>query len=526
MTNSIADLAGSACVFIIGSNAAESHPIIMGQIYKAMDKGATVIVVDPRRTAVADNADLYLAIEPGTDIPLIAGMMRHIIDSGLHNADFIESRVEGFDTLRESLADWSVEEAARHTGIEPRVIQQVAEIYAKAKESAIVYCMGITQHACGTSNVATLADLAMLCGHVGTEHSGLYPLRGQNNVQGACDMGALPNVYPSYQPVADAAMKQKFEEAWGRPLSDKPGLTVTEIIKGAGREIRGLYIMAENPALSDPDVNHVIEALQRFDFLIVQDIFMTETARFADLVLPACSFAEKAGTFTNTERRFQLVRKAIEPIASTKTDLEILCLLGNALGLDFNYKGPGDVMAEINRLAPAYAGISYGRLERQGLQWPCPNDEHPGTRFLHQGRFTRGKGLFVAPNHSPPHELPDGEYPFYLNTGRMFAHYHTGTMTRRSEQLNREVARAYGEINPDDARDLGVSEGEALRVSSRRGSIVVDAMITDRIRKGSIFIPFHFAEARANTLTNPVLDPQAKTPEFKVCAVRIEKETP
>jgi formate dehydrogenase major subunit/formate dehydrogenase alpha subunit len=524
MTNSIADLAGAECVFIIGSNAAESHPIIMGQIYKAMDAGATVIVVDPRRTAVADNADMHLSPEPGTDIPLIAGMMRHIVDSGLHKEDFIQSRVEGFDALLEFLEDWPVEEAARHTGIKPQIIRQVAEIYAGAREAAIVYCMGITQHVCGSDNVAALCDLAMLCGHVGTEHSGVYPLRGQNNVQGACDMGSLPNVYPGYQSVADAAVKQKFEAAWGRSLSDTPGLTLMEMINGAGREVRGLYIMGENPALSDPDVTQVIEALQRFDFLIVQDIFMTETARFADLVLPACSFAEKSGTFTNTERRFQLVRKAVDPIAATKTDLEILCLLGIALGLDFTYGGPGEVLAEINRVAPSYAGISYGRLERQGLQWPCPNDEHPGTRFLHQDRFTRGKGLFVVPNHTPPHELPDGDYPFYLNTGRMFAHYHTGTMTRRSGRLNREAARAYGEINPEDARSLGVAEGDALHVSSRRGSIVVDAMITDRIRKGSIFIPFHFTEARVNTLTNPVLDPRAQTPEYKVCAVRVKKE--
>ena len=524
MTNSVHDLAGSECIFIIGSNAAENHPIIMGQIYKAVEAGATVIVVDPRRTAVADNARMHLAIEPGTDIPLVAGMMRHIIDEGLHKTDFIEERMEGFDELKEFLSSWTVEEASRHCGIEPSRIREAAEIFAKAKESAVVYCMGITQHACGTANVVVLADLAMLCGHVGTEHSGLYPLRGQNNVQGACDMGCLPNVYPGYQQVADAAMKEKFEKAWGRPLSDKPGKTVTEIIRGAGEDIKALYIMAENPALSDPDVNHVIESLQKYDFLIVQDIFMTETAKFADLVLPAGSFAEKDGTFNNTERRFQLVRKAIEPIGSTKSDFSILCLLGNALGLDFDYSGPEDALNEMKELTPPYAGVTYERLERQGLQWPCPNEEHPGTQFLHKGRFTRGRGAFIIPEYEPPRELPDHEYPWYLNTGRMFAHYHTGSMTRRSKMLNRESDRPFGEINPDDALTLDVRDGDPLKVTSRRGTITVGAKITDRIKKGSIFIPFHYAEARANILTNPVLDPKAKTPEFKVCAVRIEKE--
>jgi len=523
MTNSITDLAGSKCIFIIGSNAAESHPIIMGEIYKAMDAGGVVIVVDPRRTAVAENAHIHLAIEPGTDIPLLAGMMRHIMDEGLYNAEFIEERVEGFEEFRKFVEGWTVEEASRQCGIEPSMIRRVAEIYAKADESAVVYCMGITQHVCGSDNVIALCDLTMLCGHVGTEHSGLYPLRGQNNVQGACDMGALPNVYPAYQPVADPDIRAKFEEAWGRPLSDKPGLTVVEMVRSAGSKIRGLFIMAENPALSEPDVNHVVESLRKFDFLVVQDIFMSETARFADLVLPGSSFAEKDGTFTNTERRFQLVRKAVDPPGSAKDDFSILCLLGNALGLNFNYESPADVMSEINRLAPPYGGITYDRLERQGLQWPCPNEEHPGTRFLHQGRFTRGKGLFVVPNHVAPKELPDEDYPWYLSTGRMFAHYHTGTLTRRAKQLDREVSRPYGEINSEDAAKLGVGEGGAIRVTSRRGSIVVDAKITDRVRKGSIFIPFHFAEARANILTNPALDPRSKTPEYKVCAVRVEK---
>ncbi|MBW2557872.1 MAG: formate dehydrogenase subunit alpha [Deltaproteobacteria bacterium] len=525
MTNSISDLAGAGCIFAIGSNTAESHPIIMGEIYKAADKGATIIAVDPRETAVTRNAKIHLRINPGTDIPLLCGMMRHIIDEGLHNEDFIRERMEGFENLNEFLQLWPVKRAAEECGIDEEIIRNVAEIYAKAKESAIIYCMGITQHACGTANVLTICDLAMLCGHVGTEHSGIYPLRGQNNVQGACDMGALPNVYPGYQSVSDSAIQDKFQNAWGSTLSDKPGLTVTEIIGLAGKNIRAAYIMAENPALSDPDTNHVLESLKAFDFLIVQDIFLTETAKFAHLIFPSSCFAEKSGTYTNTERRFQLLRKAADPPGNAKEDFEILCLLGKALDLDFSYKNSSEVMDEIASLAPAYGGICFDRLERKGLQWPCPDSEHPGTQYLHKDRFTRGKGLFVIPEHTPPKELPDESYPYYLGTGRMFSHYHTGTMTRRSSFLNREVEEAYAEINPEDAAHLNVKDGEKIKITTRRGSIITTARITKRVSKGYIFAPFHFTEARANMLTNPVLDPGSKIPEFKVCAADVRKES-
>jgi len=523
MTNSIADLSGADCIFIIGSNAAESHPIIMGEMYTAADRGATIIVVDPRRTAVADNADIHLRIQPGTDIPLIAGMMRHIIDEGLYDTTFVDERVEGFAQLQQFVEEWPLEKASAECGIDAGTIRRIAERYATAHESAVVYCMGITQHVCGSANVIALCDLAMLCGHVGTEHSGVYPLRGQNNVQGACDMGALPNVYPGYQSVSDPEIREKFQEAWGRKLSDRPGLTVTEMIAAAGSKIRALYIMAENPAMSDPDSSHVVKSLEAFDFLVVQDIFMTETAKYADLILPGGSFAEKTGTFTNTERRFQLVRKAVDPPGEAKDDFAVLCLLGNALDLDFSYRNPGAVMEEIAFLTPAYGGISFERLEHVGLQWPCPHDEHPGTPFLHKGRFTRGKGQFVVPEYAPPREMPDEEYPYFLSTGRMFAHFHTGTMTRRSPFLQRETEEAYAEISPGDAAELGVGNGDDVKISTRRGSIVIPARVTDRVMKRYIFIPFHFAEARANLLTNPVFDPQAKTPEFKVCAARMER---
>jgi predicted molibdopterin-dependent oxidoreductase YjgC len=416
-----------------------------------------------------------------------------------------------------------VERAAKECGIDEGEIRRVAEMYAKAKDSAVVYCMGITQHACGTANVHAVCDLAMLCGQIGKTFSGVYPLRGQNNVQGACDMGALPNVYPGYQSVSDPAVREKFEKAWGRELSGKPGLTVTEMIGSAGKEIRALYIMAENPALSDPDVNHVLESLNKLDFLIVQDIFLTETAKFAHLVLPAVCFAEKTGTYTNTERRFQLLRRAVEPPGEAKGDFEIICLLASALGLDFPYKHPGEVMEEIASLAPDYGGIRFDRLEKAGLQWPCPDTGHEGTRFLHEGQFTRGRGLFIVPVYTPPFEKPDDEYPYYLNTGRMFAHYHTGTMTRRSPFLNREMEGPYAEMHPEDAMKAGIREGDRIRITSRRGSIVTAARITERVARGSVFAPFHFTEARANILTNPVLDPVSKIPEFKVCAAKIEK---
>lgn len=524
MTNSVSDLAEAECIIITGSNPAESHPVLSGELYKAIDRGAKVIVIDPRSTPVVHSAHLHLRIIPGTDIPLLCGMMKHIIDSGLHNIKFIEERTEGFAELKSFLENWHLKKVAEECGIKEEIIKEVAELYAKAKDAAIVYCMGITQHACGTANVFSISDLAILCGHIGKKYSGLYPLRGQNNVQGSCDMGGLPNLYPGYQSVADNAAREKFQKAWGRELSPKPGLTVTEMTTSAGKNVRGLYIMAENPAISDPDVNHVMESLDKLDFLIVQDIFLTETAKHAHLILPAACFAEKDGTYTNTERRVQLIRRAIDPPGEAKSDFEILCLMGRALGLDYFYDHPKDVMEEISAVVPAFGGIRYERLKPNGLQWPCPSLDHPGTRFLHEGKFTRGKGLFIIPQYTPPFEKPDKDYPYYLNTGRMFVHYHTGSMTRRSDSLNAEQQNPYAEINPADAADLKIRNGDRIKITSRRGSIVTTARITEAVAKGCVFAPFHFSEARANILTNPVLDPIAKIPELKVCAVRVEKE--
>ncbi len=529
MTNSIGDFVGADCVMIFGSNAAETHPVIMGEIYKAQDAGATLIVVDPRKTEVARNADIHLQIKSGTDIPLIWGMMRHIVESGLKAKGFIEERTEGFDALNQALLDWTVGRASEACGIPGDIIRDVAGLYARAREASIVFCMGITQHACGTDNVYALCDLAMLCGHVGKPHSGINPLRGQNNVQGACDMGGLPNVYPGYQDVSTPLIREKFEKAWGHhgPLSDRPGLTVTEMIGAAGEGIHGLYIMGENPLLSDPDRNHVMASLKNLDFLLVQDIFLTETAEMADLVLPAACFAEKSGTFTSTERRVQLLRKAVAPPGEARDDLEILCLLGKALGLGLDYAGAGEVLEEIGALAPAFKGVTFDRLGNRGLQWPCPEKDHPGTPFLHKDQFTRGpegKGLFVVPDDRPPVESPDETYPYTLITGRMFAHYHTGTMTRRSPFLDRETDRPFVEIHPDDAKTLNVREGDRIRVSTRRGSIVSTARIVERTSKGSLFAPFHFREAPANALTIGAVDPLSKIPEFKVCAADLSRE--
>ena len=404
MTNSIKDLEGAKCILIMGSNAAETFPIVMGEIYRARDRGARLMVVDPRATEVAKNAHTHLQIRSGTDIPLICGMMRHILDHSLEDRAFIAARTQGFETLNEYLGEWTVERAAKECGLDGDRIREAAETYATATEAFVVFCMGITQHACGTANVLAICDLALLCGHVGKEHSGVCPLRGQCNVQGACDMGGLPNVYPGYQRVSEPRIKKKFEHAWGRELSDRPGLTVTEAIGSGGGDIRSVYIMGENPVMSDPNRKKTIEFLNQLDFLVVQDIFPTETTQFAHLLLPGACFAEKTGTFTNTERRIQLLRKALGPPGEAKDDFTIICMIGKAMGLDFDYGHPFEVMDEIASLTPLYGGVHFHRLSPDGLQWPCPADDHPGTPFLHKEKFTRGKGLFVVPEYTPPVE--------------------------------------------------------------------------------------------------------------------------
>jgi formate dehydrogenase alpha subunit len=524
MTNSIDEIEGAQCILVIGSNTTETHPLIGSRIIKAKEKGAQLIVADPRKIHLAAYADIFVRQNLGTDVALLNGIMHVILKEGWHDAKFIEERTEGFEKFQKVVEGYTPEKVEEITGVDAGDIRRIAETYARSESSSIVYAMGITQHITGVDNVKSLANLAMLCGQIGRESTGVNPLRGQNNVQGACDMGGLPNVYPGYQVVIDKQNAEKFGKAWKTKLSTKMGLALTEMLKAAveGR-IRAMFILGENPMVSDADIQHVEKGLKALDFLVVQDIFATETSRLANVVLPGVSFAEKDGTFTNTERKVKRVRKAIEPIGDSRQDWEIICDLSTRMGYPMSYADPSQIMDEIAQVTPSYGGIHYDRIEEDGLHWPCPNREHPGTPYLHKGRFSRGQGLFHAVEYLPPEELPDEEYPYLLTTGRMYVHYHTGTMSRRSPSLNKEVEEGYVEINPQEAKALGISQGERIKIRSRRGEIQIKADFSERVERDTIFIPFHFAESAANVLTNPALDPIAKIPEYKVCAVRIEK---
>jgi len=524
MTNTIDEIEGAQCIFIIGSNTTEAHPLIGSRIIKAREKGAQVIVADPRKIHLAAYADIFVRQNPGTDVALINGIMNVILKEGWHNSEFIKDRTEGFEELQKVVESYTPEKVEEITGVHAEDIKRIAEAYARSESSAIVYAMGITQHITGVDNVKSLANLAMLCGQIGRESTGVNPLRGQNNVQGACDMGGLPNVYPGYQAVTDKKNAEKFGKAWNAKLPTKIGLTLTEMMKAAAAgEIKAMFILGENPMVSDADIQHVEEALKSLDFLVIQDIFMTESSQLADVVLPGVSFAEKDGTFTNTERKVKRVRKAIEPLGDSRQDWEIICDISTRMGFEMSYTDPSRIMEEIAQVTPSYGGIDYDRIDADGLYWPCTNREHPGTPYLHKNQFSRGLGLFHAVEYLPPGELPDEEYPYLLTTGRMYVHYHTGTMSRRSPSLNREVEEGYVEINPQKARELEISQGELIKISSRRGEIEIKADLSERVEEDTIFIPFHFAESAANVLTNPALDPIAKIPEYKVCAVRIEK---
>ncbi len=533
MTNSIPELENSRCILVTGSNTTEGHPIIGARIMRAKERGATLIVVDPRDIQLARFADFHLRQRPGTDVAWINGMIHVILREGLENKEFIATRTENFDALWEVVKEYPPERVEQITGIPADQLAAAARAYARAESAAIVYAMGITQHTTGTDNVVSLANLAMVTGQIGRPSTGVNPLRGQNNVQGACDVGALPNVYPGYQSVTDEKVRQKFLEAWGAAPPARAGFTVTEMVDLAGvGAIRALYIMGENPLLSDPNIHHAREALERIEFLVVQDIFLSETAQFAHVVLPAASFAETSGTFTATDRRVQLVRQAIPPIGESREDWQIICEIARRLGTPagpygkFDYAGTAEIMDEIAALTPIYGGISHRRLEELGfLQWPCRTPDDPGTPILHTEQFTRGLGRFQPVHYRDPAELTDKEYPFILTTGRVMFHWHTGTMTRRSPKLHKEVPEGYVEINPLDAERLQIGKSERIRLVSRRGAVETKAWITRRVAPGVVFMPFHFAEAAANVLTNAALDPVAKIPEYKVCAVRIEKIT-
>jgi formate dehydrogenase major subunit len=524
MTNSLPELTEAACIFIIGSNTTENHPIAAKWIFRAKANGAKLIVADPRHIQMAELAEIAVQQNLGTDVALINGLMHIIIKEGWHDQEYINERTEGFAELAAKVEEYPPDKVAEITGIPVESLRAMAELYAKSKPAAIVYCMGITQHTTGVDNVKSLANLAMLTGNVGVLAGGVNPLRGQNNVQGACDMGGLPNVFSGYQPVGDEAANEKFSKAWGKDLPKKPGMTITDMIPAIEEgKIKALYVVGENPMVSDPDIHHVENALKKLDILIVQDIFLSPTARLADVVLPGTSFAEKNGTFSNTERRVLLVREAIPPKGDSRPDWQIIQDLSTKYGYPMQYNSPEDVFQEIRNLTPSYAGITYARLAEKGIQWPCPTEEHPGTQFLHKDRFSRGKGAFTPIDFKPPAEVVDKEYPMWLTTGRSFVHYHTGTMTRVSPTLHHELEEGYVEINPRDARKMNIREGERVKVSSRRGTIQIKAKIKDTVHRGVVFIPFHFAESAANMLTNPAFDPTAKIPEYKACAVKVEK---
>ncbi|MBI4217145.1 MAG: formate dehydrogenase subunit alpha [Chloroflexi bacterium] len=526
MTNTNQGMLQSACFLVIGSNTTATHPVIGMKVRQAVKGGAKLIVADPREIPLCRDASIWLRQRPGSDVALLTGLARAIVDQGLEDKAFIAERCEDYEAFKASLAAFDLDTVEKLTGVAKADIAAAARLYATTKPAAILYAMGITQSSHGTDNVMAVANLAMLTGNLGKPGAGVNPLRGQNNVQGSCDMGALPNVYAGYQSVADAALREKHEKAWGVSLPARPGLTLVEMFNAAYEgKIKAIYMMGENPMVSDPDIGHVEEALKKLEFFVCQDIFMNETNQFAHVILPATSFAEKGGTFTNTERRVQLVRPALPALGQARTDWEIICQLAQRLGgQGFDFAGPAQVMEEMARLTPSYGGISHARLEKEGgLQWPCPTADHPGTPILHTERFTRGKGKFTALTYRPPTELPDADYPLVLTTARSYYHYHTGTMTRKVKDLNRIVGEGMVEINPADATKLAIQDGDWVEVTSRRGQARARAAVTGATPPGVITMSFHFAEANANVLTNPALDPQAKIPEFKTCAVKVAK---
>jgi len=521
MSNSYSDFEKTELFFVIGSNTTECHPVI-GSIIKRRVRfgGAKLIVADPRSIELSDYAAVKLPQKPGTDVALINGLMHVIIRDGLENKEFIKERTEGFEELRQLVERYTPETVEAITGVPKSDIEAAASLFGKAKSACILYSMGITQHTTGTDNVKSVANLLLLTGNIGREGTGFSPLRGQNNVQGACDLGALPNVYPGYQRVDDSAIKMKFEAAWGCKLSDHPGLAVTDIanaiLKG---DIKGLYVMGENPMLSEPNIEHFRKALEKLEFLVVQDIFLSETAWLADVVLPCTAFAEKDGTFTNTERRIQRVRQAVLPPGQARLDWEIISTLAEKMGKPFGYQNASQIMEEIASLTPIYGGVHFDRLDHDGLQWPCPSASHLGTRFLYQDGFARGKGKFHAIEYIPPAESTSKGFPLVLTTGRLLEHWHTGTMSRRANVLSELYPSGVVEMNPGDATRLGFSEGDLVVVSSKRGRVEAPVHITEKSPSGVIFMPFHWREAAVNVLTNDALDPLAKIPEYKVSAV-------
>ncbi len=526
MTNPIRDIEKADVILATGTNTTENHPVLSSYVKRAVTLGeAKLIVIDPRRIQLAEFADIYIQPKLGTDVAWINGLMHVIIKEDLHDKTFVADRTQGFEELKQMVEKFTPDYVEEITGIAAKDIEETARLYAKAGVASILYCMGITQPTTGTDNVKSLANLAMLCGNLGVEGGGVNPLRGQNNVQGACDLGGLPNVFTAYQAVTDDNARKNLENKWDiTGLSSKVGLTATEMIPAAhDGTIKAFYIMGENPLVSDPDLAHAKAAFDNLDFIVVQDMFLTETAQLADVVLPARCFAEKDGTFSNTERKVQRIREAVTPPGEAKYDWEITCEIATRMGYAMSYENSEAIMKEIAQVTPSYGGISYDRIEKEGLHWPCPNADHPGTPILHIGQFPKGRGQFHDIDYIAPNELPDDDYPLALTTGRVLYHYHTGTMTRKSEGLNERAPGNFIEISAVDASNLGISNGDMTKVSSRRGQVKASVVVSPKMSVGTVFMPFHFAENAANQLTNPALDPISKIPEFKVCAIKVEK---
>ncbi len=526
MTNPVYDITHDVdVILLVGSNPEEAHPVVGMQIRQAVKNGTRLIVADPRDISLTKHADIHLKLRPGTNVAFANGMMHVIIEEGLTDDAYIKENTEGYEELKELVKEYTPEKVGELCHIDPDKLREAARMYACAQKAPIIYCLGVTEHTTGTEGVMSMSNLAVICGKIGKSGCGVNPLRGQNNVQGACDMGASPTDYPGYQKVDNAEVRKKFEKAWGVSLSDKPGLKATEVFPAAieGR-IKGLYIQGEDPVVSDPDTKHIIKALDSLEFFVVQDLFMTETAKRADVVLPAISYAEKEGTFTNTERRVQRIRKAVSLKGDMRPDTDILTDLMNAMGYPQKRMTPAEIMDEIASVTPSFAGISYKRLdEGESLQWPCTGPGHPGTAIMHEGHPARGKALLYPARYVPSAELPDEEYPLMLMTGRILYQYNASAMTSRSQGLNEMAGEGFIEINYKDANRLYIGNGERVIVRSRRGAVTATARVGRKVSEGETWMPFHFPDSPVNQLTNAALDEYARIPEFKVCSIRVEK---
>ena len=523
MTNSIGEIRDADFLLVIGSNTSEAHPIIAMEMKRAVHRGATLVVADPRTIWMTSIADRHLAMNPGTDVWLLNAMAHVIIEDGLVDRDFIERNTEHYEQVRDTVAAYSPEKAEDITAISAADIRKTAIEYATTARAGIYYTLGITEHTHGTDNVYALSNLVLMTGHLGKPSAGMNPLRGQNNVQGANDAGATPVFYPGYQSVDDKQVRKKYEASWGVPLSPDPGMNLNVMMKQVGKTIKGLFVMGEDIIISEPNVSRLEQGMNDIEFCVVQDIFLNETCRYADVILPAACFAEKDGVFTNSERRVQRVRKAVEPPGQARADWEILRDLANACGADWSFESPAQVYAELAKDAPKFGGISHERIDQigTGLQWPCPDDHHPGTRYLHEGGVLRGKGQFQAVTFRPPVEPADDDFPLVLSTGRTLYHYNAATQTRRAPGLHEKQPEAFVEIHPRDAGKRGIVQGDRVEVSSRRGKVVVRAMLSRQVKRGCIWMSIHFPEARANLLTVDAGDTITGTAEYKVCAAQV-----